>query len=164
MNLPDKIIRFAQRELDLLKNELILPVEQGYFVFGQFSIQKENSGFSVIKKDEFLGTFSSAKVALSYCIAERAHNHNLSIKIQQLDQHYLSATNSLNSRKLMANRCRNSALKEILHTKIQHRRQQQYYLENQLEDCVKMAKYFYLRGLNNETHRTRQATPIRSSH
>jgi predicted nuclease of restriction endonuclease-like RecB superfamily len=74
-----------------------------------------------------------------------------------------SARQSVISRKNMLERFRDKPAKEIIYTKIQHRRQQQHELENQLEDCVKQAKYLYLRGLNNETQRISSAAPARSS-
>lgn len=161
---PDqKLFDFAQRELARIQSDLILRSEKGYQAFGIFDIKQQHGLFEVYKNNELCGEFSSAKVALSYCIAERSHNYNLGIRLQHLDRHYVSARNSVVSRKNMANTCRNNHTREILYSKIQHRRQQQHDLENQLEDCVKMAKYLYLRGLNNETQRIGCAAPTRTS-
>ena len=54
-------------------------------------------------------------------------------------------------------------LKELLKHSYKLVLVQQHELENQLEDCVKQAKYLYLRGLNNETQRISSAAPARSS-
>jgi hypothetical protein len=163
MTLQQKLFDFAQRELSRLQDDLILRNDEGCKAFGIYDIKKQNGVFTVYKKHEFCGEFSSAKVALSYCIAERAHEYNLGIRLQNLDQHFLSATQSLNTRKSLIERCKNNQTREILYSKIQHRRQQQHELENQLEDCVKMAKYLYLRGLNNETQRIGCAASTRTS-
>ena len=163
MTPQDKLFRFAQREFERIQNDLILPSSQGYSAFGSWEIHTEPNSVRVYKNNDFCGEFSSAKVALSYCIAENEKKYALSIRIQQLDQHYLAAKNSLQSRKNIAKTCRNNQTREILLTKIQHRSRQQIELEHELEDCVKMAKYFYLRGLNNETHRIGCAAPTRAS-
>lgn len=161
---PDqKLFAFAQRELARIQNDLILRSETGYQAFGVFEIRQHDGVFQVHKNQELCGEFSSAKVALSYCIAERARNYNLGILLQNLDRHVEAARISVSTRRNLANKCRDNHIREILTSKIQHRRQQQHDLENQLEDCVKQAKYLYLRGLNNETQRIGCAAPARTS-
>ena len=163
MTLEQKLFDIAQKELTRIQSNIIMKFAQGYKAFGTFDIQQQDNLFSVYRQGSHCGDFSSAKVALSYCIAEKSHQFNLGIKIQQLDQHVASARQSVISRKNMLERFRDKPAKEIIYTKIQHRRQQQHELENQLEDCVKQAKYLYLRGLNNETQRISSAAPARSS-
>jgi hypothetical protein len=163
MTLEQKLFDIAQKELTRIQSNIIMKFAQGYKVFGTFDIQQQDNLFSVYRQGNHCGDFSSAKVALSYCIAEKTHQFNLGIKIQQLDQHVASARQSVISRKNMLERFQDKPAKEIIYTKIQHRRQQQHELENQLEDCVKQAKYLYLRGLNNETQRISSAAPARSS-
>ena len=163
MTLEQKLFDLAQKELTRIQSDIIMKFAQGYKAFGTFDIQQQDNLFSVYRQGNHCGDFSSAKVALSYCIAEKSHQFNLGIKIQQLDQHVASARQSVISRKNMLERFRDKPAKEIIYTKIQHRRQQQHELENQLEDCVKQAKYLYLRGLNNETQRISSAAPARSS-
>jgi hypothetical protein len=163
MTLEQKLFDIAQKELTRIQSNIIMKFAQGYKAFGTFDIQQQDNLFSVYRQGNHCGDFSSAKVALSYCIAEKSHQFNLGIKIQQLDQHVASARQSVISRKNMLERFRDKPAKEIIYTKIQHRRQQQHELENQLEDCVKQAKYLYLRGLNNETQRISSAAPARSS-
>lgn len=163
MTLEQKLFNLAQRELNRMQADLIIKSTKGYQAFGMFDVQSQDNVFSVFREGQHCGNFSSAKVALSYCIAEKARQYNLGIRIQQLDQHVASARQSVTSRKHIMERLRDQPAKEILYTKIQHRRQQQHELENQLEDCVKQAKYLYLRGLNNETQRISSAAPARSS-
>lgn len=163
MTLEQKLFNIARKEMARLQADIIMKSSRGYQAFGIFDVKQQDHVFSVYRQGDHCGNFSSAKVALSYCIAEKTQQYNLGIKIQHLDQHVVSARQSVISRKNMLEKFRDQPAKEIIYNKIQHRRQQQHELENQLEDCVKQAKYLYLRGLNNETQRISSAAPARSS-
>ena len=163
MTLEQKLFDLAHKELLRLQSDIIMKSAHGYRAFGAFDVEQQNNVFSVSRNGSHCGYFSSAKVALSYCIAEKSRQFNLGIRIQQLDQHVASARQSVSSRKHIMDQVRDLGAREIIQTKIQHRRQQQHELESQLEDCVKQAKYLYLRGLNNETQRISSAAPARPS-
>ena len=77
MTLEQKLFDIAQKELTRIQSDIIMKFAQGYKAFGTFDIQQQDNLFSVYRQGNHCGDFSSAKVALSYCIAEKSHQFNL---------------------------------------------------------------------------------------
>ena len=154
MNISDRLFNLARREIGKLRDDIIVRSGQHYTAFGQYKIYPNKDTAMVDYRGNVHATFSNTKVAISYCIAERLKQLALCRRIQELDQHLQCITQSLQDRQVQLMRCSNQNTRNILASKVQHRAQQHATVKKQLEDCVKLTKYFYLKGFNNETQRT----------
>lgn len=153
MNLPDRLFDLASNEIRRLRSDIIVRSGQQYHAFGRYRIYT-NKDLALVDNNDHQTAFSSTKIAISYCIAERKQQSNLARRIQELDQHLLIIAQSLQDRRQQLQRCRSDKHRSVLASKVQYRVQQHQAVKKQLEDCVKLAKYFYLKGFNNETQRT----------
>ena len=85
MKTSQKLADLVQRELPQLLNQLIIDDGGKYRAFGIYVIEPGSHGYTVIRRDDVVGTFSSSKSALAWCIADRNNQLNLAREIQNLD-------------------------------------------------------------------------------
>jgi hypothetical protein len=58
---------------------------------------------------------------------------------------------------------RESARREAVHSKIDSRKYRLRCIAEQLDKCINLAKYWQIRGFNNETARTGRTPPHRTN-
>ena len=86
-------------------------------MFGQWEIHSLNQGYRVIKYNDVQGDFFSLSSALSWCIAEKMQNYNLSRNIHLLDQEHGRLLTDLDmSEKLLA-KSHNVDFREVVRLK-----------------------------------------------
>ena len=157
----DKAFR---KEFSKIIPNLIFPNKDGSFeVFGRYVIKKENAVYRVYRSDTELGTFSSTKAALSWCIAIKFSNHNLARDILILDNKLRSLTNDITTRAKLAERSKNALFRETVETKLETKIIHKKQVEQQLTKCVSYAKYYQQKGFNNENVRTGRDQAIKTS-
>ena len=105
-----------------------------------------------------MGVFNSSKTAVSWCVADKYQRFNLARDILNTDTILGNLTNDIFVRTGIANRAKAAQTREDIETKLETKIIRKKYLENQLADYVKKAKYLQQRGFNNETARIGQAT------
>ena len=156
----DKAFR---KEFSKIIPNLIFPNKDGSFeVFGRYVIKKENAVYRVYRSDTELGTFSSTKAALSWCIAIKFSNYNLARDILILDNKLRSLTNDINTRANVAERSKNALFRETVETKLETKIIHKKQVEQQLTKCVSYAKYYQQKGFNNENVRTGRDQAIKT--
>ena len=85
--LIQRLERIVEPELDQLKENMIFQADGKYHVFEQYVIAKNiNGSYAVDKKLHNSRTFSSLRLALSWCIADKYKQLDLSNCLQKLDQ------------------------------------------------------------------------------
>ena len=85
MNASQKLAALAERELPQLLNQVIVADGKKYRVFGSYVMRPTTQGYSVTFQDLPVGTFSSTRSALAWCIADKKRQYRLASEIQTLD-------------------------------------------------------------------------------
>lgn len=154
MNQEQKLESFAERSARYVLDNAIIPLESGYLVFGKYNLQPIDGGFEVYHYDDLAATFSSKRTAISWCIAERYKQHQLSFDIRVLDAKKSQLAADIHVRQQVSNRCNHAQFAEIVETKLEPKIRYFNTIKAELEKCVNSAKYLQLRGFSNETART----------
>lgn len=154
----ERFREIIEEDLPSLGENLILSDGNDYRVFGRYEILQQPQGFLVRKGNDSIGFFGQLRIALSWCVADKYSQGHLAENILQLEQRRQEASADLRVRakiyeKLPVDR------KDLIETKIERRRERLVDINNQLTRCVSLAKYWQIRGFNNETERIgRQAS------
>jgi hypothetical protein len=146
--------RMFRQEFKNIAPNLIWQSEDGYEVFDHYKIQPKSSGYRVFCGLSEVGTFSSTRTALSWCIADKNRGYNTAREILRTDNKLTALKNDIHARAAVGDRSRDPNLREIILTKLESKIIQKKTLENQLTKYVDWAKYIQQRGFHNETART----------
>ena len=150
------------QDLASLAPNTIIPEGRGYLAFEIYSIQPEQGLWRVAKRGDPQAIMTSVKSAVSWCVADKYHQHRLSTDIQDLDRQKLMLESDIAAREHMARRGRLSTSPDAVDAKIASRRWRLAQIDERLAKCVNVAKYWQLRGFNNETARAGRTTPHRT--
>ena len=143
-----RLEEIIERDLNDLEKNVIVADGKRYLVFGRYEIEPANGAWTVIKYRTLVGEFSSVRSAMSWCIADKYNQHSLRENIRRIDSHKLLLEADIRARSAI------KASGEARHVKIDTRRYRLQQLDFQLDKCINLAKYWQIRGFNNETQRT----------
>lgn len=141
------------QDLPALAKNIIVPADKGYQVFGVYNILKSRGLYRVEKYSKPVGDFSQMRTALSWCVADKYQQHRLAENILRLDQVHQALGDDLHIRSRIAQNIRPAQRAEAIKIKIDRKRMAVEDIKFQLDKCVNLAKYWQLRGFNNETAR-----------
>ena len=150
------------QDLAALAPNTIIPEGRGYLAFEIYSIQPDRGLWRVSKRGDLQSIMTSVKSAVSWCVADKYHQHRLSTDIQDLDQQKLHLESDLQVREHMARKSRLGTSIDAVEAKLSNRRWRLAQIDERLAKCVNVAKYWQLRGFNNETARAGRTTPHRT--
>ena len=155
MNKQQKIERWAQREVLRNIHTIIIDDDQGgYVAFGRYYLKPAAQLVEVYNlSNDLLGTFSSKRTAMSWCVAEKHGQLRLADSIRNLDIKKQNLSADIECRRQLADRSSNRDFTESVLTKLQSKVQSQAHVHRELEKCLNSAKYIQLRGFQNETAR-----------
>lgn len=145
-------------EMPMLKNNLFLRTDDGYEVFDLYIVKQQDDMVSVTKGRSSMGTFTTVKTALSWCIADNYQQNQLAESIRKLDADKKRVSEDVNVRRVLLRGFKNTDRREAVELKVQMRQYKLTDLNEQLDKCINLAKYWQLRGFNNEIARTRHTT------
>lgn len=151
--------RILADEFSHLMPVLVLPGEAGeYLAFGRYRIVPQHPGYKVYVNEDEQGFFSTTRIALSWCIADKYRRYNLASELKHIDAMLYNLSNDIFVRVGVANRTRNIQTRENIETKLEPKIILRRELEQQLAKCVNSAKYLQQKGFLNETQRFGTAT------
>jgi len=150
------------QDLASLAPNTILPDGLGYQVFEIYSIQPSQGLWQVTKRGEPIALMTGLKSAVSWCVADKYNQHYLSAEIQGLDRHKLQISSDLQVREALARRKKLAITVDATEAKISIRRRRLQQIDERLAKCVNVAKYWQLRGFNNETARAGRTASYRT--
>jgi hypothetical protein len=162
MKTSQKLAALAEQELPKLLDHVIIADGEKYRVFGSYVLRQTAQGYAVAYKDDLVGTFTSTRSAVAWCIADKNRQYNLANEIQHLDFTLLRLRNDIEVRGGQARKSYGNFW-ETVSAKAAHRKEQSQQIENELTQCINSAKYWQLRGSNNETARTGRNTPHKTN-
>lgn len=153
-----KLERWASQELAAVVQRAIIETDTGsYAAFGRYHLIPTATDCTVDVDNGGSYTFSSKRIAMSWCIADNYHQYNLARDILTLDQKNQLLAADIKCRSGLANAGQHQDFYEIVNTKIQPKVEQQRAISSELEKCINLTKYIQIRGFNNETARTSNA-------
>jgi hypothetical protein len=149
-------------DLELLKNNIIVKQENCYYVFDQYEIRAESGRFRTTRRSSDIGEFSSCRSAISWCIADKYNQRRLAGQIRNLDREKSMLLADIQTRDTLSRGLRDFARREAVLSKIDSRKYRLRCVTEQLDKCINLAKYWQIRGFNNETARTGRTSPHRT--
>jgi hypothetical protein len=141
------------QDLAFLAPNTIIPDGKGYLAFEVYSIQPKGRLWQVSKCHIPVAVMTTAKVAISWCVADKYNQLHLSTDILNLDQHKQYLENDLHTRETLSRSRRLFLSLDAVEAKISSRKRRLEQVDERLTKCVNVAKYWQLRGFNNETAR-----------
>lgn len=141
MNLEKEFERALQQEFrDLLPNTIFKDTNGSYSVFGRYRIESANPGFRVYCSATEVGTFSTTKTALSWCIADKHQAYNTARDILDLDTKLGAMTQDIAVRTAVAEHSKQWEFIDLIGTKLETKIIRKKNIENELVKCVNWAK------------------------
>ena len=158
-----RLERLLEQDLENLKNTAIIKDGSRFYAFDRYLIEPCNNQYHVTKYSCDVGMFDSLRSATSWCIADKYNQIKLSMELQRLDRHKSLLRDDIAARESMINRIKDPVHKEIIISKLSTKKTQLKTISEQLDKCVNLAKYWQIRGFNNETARTGRTASNRTS-
>jgi hypothetical protein len=158
-----KLENIVAQDLPELERNIIIRDGNDVVAFGHYKIQPRNGIFCVTRWTDQVGEFTSSRLALSWCIADRYQKYTLANDIMRLSRQQNLLSSDLRVRSALSKKIQQPHWRENVELKIQRKRQRLQHIEIQLDKCVNLAKYWQLRGFNNETARTGRTASPRTS-
>ena len=153
-----------RQELRDVMPNVILPLDNGdYELFGKYRILLQRPGYLVMCYGTEVGIFNSTRTAVSWCVADKYKDYTLAQNILILDNKLGFITNDIQLRANLADRSRTPEFRESVGIKLETKLIRKKIVENQLANCINLAKYLQQRGFNNETARTGRSQPNKTS-
>jgi len=150
-----KIAQVLEQLLEehLLHPNSILQSKDTIRAFGVYTIVKEKTHFKIYKNKDLATEISSAKCALAWCIADKYNDTCLAHKIKTQDYQYSSKKYEIACYKNILNSTVPTSRKIPIEHKLQETFIQAKYIKKHLDKCLNLAKYYQLKGFENETSR-----------
>ena len=148
----ERLHSILEQDLSTIEKNVIVPDGSGYMAFGRYHIQSLDGVYEVTKYQLVCGHFTSLRGAISWCIADKYNQHRLRSDIHRLEKQKLMLQSDFKVRSALAKRSKNSH--DGIDAKLETRQYQLAQIEFQLDKCINQAKYWQIRGFNNETQRT----------
>lgn len=157
-SIDDKLVKFISKELPLAQTNFIETVKDGWWLFGKYDIQKHQNTFVVYKNKTLCCNFAKLKYAVSWCIADKYNQHDLSCEINTLSQQIVKLYNKIQVEQHLIRKIKNSNSKDVVLAKLSNHRYRLDAVYLRLDNCVSLAKYWQQRGFKDEIARTRHRT------
>jgi len=162
--LNDRFEHVLGPEMLVAKQNLIIKTANGsYQLFGRYCLTESAGEVSVCLMGIEIGKFNSLQAAVSWCIAEKYKQTWLSDEISRVDQELAQRLQNHLVLSDICKRVRDTERKIIAETKSREAYLRCQYTRKQLANCVSRAKYFQIRGFNDEIARTRRTTSHKSN-
>jgi hypothetical protein len=149
-------------DINDMKQNLMFKIDDRYHLFERYQLQKIKDGVMVIGPGANTQVFSGFRSAVSWCIADKFNKWDLCNEIYLLDQQKSRLEPDVEVTQQLLRKQRPGDIKEITGLKLDHKIMLLKEVKKRLDKCVNLAKYWQLRGFDNEIARTRRPTPNRT--
>ena len=158
-NVVQRLEHLLKPEWDIAEKNAIIQHDSGYNVFGKFELRQEEHGITVWFKQDQVHWFSSSKSAVSWCVAEKYNKFALSREIALADSDTSRLLNDVVISQELLSTMHDRERRSIARHKLEHKQTQLKQAQERLAKCINLAKYFQIRGFNDELARTRRQAP-----
>lgn len=159
----DRLQQLVRSDVETFKHNIIVGDDGHYLVFDRYEIRKDPQGCQVQKYHCDPKFFSTSRTALSWCIADKYNQVNLARMITRLDEEKQLLADDIAARQHLVKNIQDKHRREAVGNKIDSRRRRLREVSEQLDKCVNQAKYWQIRGFNNETQRTGRTSSHRTN-
>jgi hypothetical protein len=155
----DRLNRLIKAEAEIAQQNAIFQESGVYHAFGIYEILKKPLAVIVTVKQEQIREFSSIKTAISWCVAEKNKNYTLSRNLETADFDTIRLANDVAASQALLHTLKDRERRRVVRDKLEQKQAQLTHAQERLSKCINLAKYFQLRGFNDELARTRRQTP-----
>ena len=160
----DRLLEMVKPDLPTIEKNAIVKDDDGsWLVFGRYRIDRYKSHYTVKRYLNTIGIFSNLRSALSWCVADKFGQYKLANDILHLEKQYHLLRDDLRVRSNLAAQIRQNDRYESVQIKLEQKKIRLRTIETRLDKCINLAKYWQLRGFNNETARTGRSASQRTS-
>lgn len=152
----DRLESIITPDLEVIKNNLMVKEQDQYSVFGNYVLKSIDHGVEVRCLGVLKHNFSGFRSAVSWCIADKFRQFRLSEEIERLDEQQFRLNNDIIVIRGILKDLTDVDQKTIVETKLQDKRLKLDLVRNRLLKCVDRAKYWQIRGFNDEIARSRR--------
>lgn len=131
----------------------ILPVKDGYQAFGRYTIVKQPLYFEVYRGATLASCPSTARLALAWCIADKLGKFSLTQEITLFDEEIERRIDEMRYFRHMIETTTDTERRYVLEDRLQHSHSRMKWLQEHLDKCVNLAKYWQQKGFKDETAR-----------
>lgn len=167
MNITDDTLRRLEQVLsadfESAKQNLIFSTDNGYQVFDRYTILKKQNTVTVTEYAGNPAIFTSVRTALSWCIADKYNQIKLANEIKRLDEKRWRLRNDVSFSQKLTSIFKDPETRETALLKLETKQALLHNVETGLEKCANLAKYWQLRGFNNEIERTKRSAQNRDN-
>lgn len=153
----NRLEQLLSADFDLAKPNMIISTSQGYEVFDRYTITKNIDTVEVKKRHGETLCFNNIRTALSWCIADKYRQHRLADEITSLDIKRRRLRDDVSFSSQLTKTFRNPDIRETALTKLEAKKGLLKTVEIGLDKCADLAKYWQIRGFNDEIERTRRS-------
>ena len=152
--------QIAQSHL-LTNPNSVLETENSIQAFGSYTIKKNPASFTIYKNKVYATETFSSRSALAWCIADKYFIRNLKQNILMFDRQLNCKKTDMNLFKNLINKNLDSQQRWAVEDKLQDAVYKAKRIKNQLDKCINSAKYYQLKGFENEASRLGIKSPSR---
>jgi hypothetical protein len=147
-------------DLVLAQRNMIQNLGNGvYEVFGRWQLQPGAGRIEVWVRGNRLCSFADLRTAVGWCTAEKYHQRELGAEICRLDQDLTRLRDQDQVRKATALKLRDPDRRAVALIKSAEVHRRHRITNERLRECIRQAKYFQIKGFNDEIARTRRPAP-----
>lgn len=158
-----RLEKLLAQDIEHLKDTAIFKDGKKFYAFDRYMIEPELDQYRVTKYSCDMGLFASLRSATSWCIADKYNQIKLGMELKRLDQHKELLSSDITARETLNRKTQDPIRREIVDAKLSTKKIQLRAISEQLDKCVNLAKYWQIRGFNNETARTGRTASNRTS-
>ena len=167
MNLDRKfetLMSMLGDDLEIAKKNSIFETPDGYWVFDDYRVIKKSDGIEVHPgKRSTVLKFTSLRYAISWCVADKYRQFALADEILLYDTRRNGLQNDIAASTQMLSKIKNFVTKDVIEAKRSDKRAKLLAVNERLDKCANVAKYWQIRGFNNEIARTRRPASNRKN-
>jgi|688.fasta_scaffold369783_2 hypothetical protein len=141
------------------KDNSIINTDRGFLVFDKYRIIDSDGIVQVLCRENLISNFTSKKTALSWCILDKFNQVIKAQEILELDSKRQQIQADLSVKQKLYKHYSDPVIRDSVAAKISQKEQLLFFINSRLEKCVNVAKYWQLKGFNDEIARTKHSTP-----
>lgn len=163
-DIESRFERMLSADMDAAEKNLMVRDESGeYYLFGRYRLREQQDRTLVIMDDTIETSFGSLRAAVSWCIAEKFKQNQLAKEIERLDRDLERVQANYRVLTHVADTIKDRPRKITAEIKRREAQLRCQALRERMADCVLRAKYFQIRGFNDEIARTRRPAHHRTN-
>ena len=159
-----KLEKMISIDIDHLLNNSIIPQGKGYSVFNRYQLNPTESEVTLYV-DSIMDqlTFGSKRTALGWCVADKYQKSNLAREIAYLDRQKVRLQDDVAAQIKSLKNFKDPIRRSIVEVKLDNKKVALKQVSDKLNKCINTAKYWQIKGFNDEIERTRKTNPFRST-